>query len=89
MGPDSSLAALILAVPLPLSAGDPARAVALAGAMAVAVGLIGIVAGLAKLGLERGPGPTSSPVMQVLRQVALCPPAFPRRDGLPAKRPLF
>ena len=50
MGPDSSLAALILAVLLPLSAGDPARAVALAGAMAIAVGLIGIVAGLAKLG---------------------------------------
>ena len=50
MGPDSALAALILAVLLPLSAGDPARAVALAGAMALAVGLIGIVAGLAKLG---------------------------------------
>ena len=50
MGPDSSLAALILAVVLPLSAGDPARAVALAGAMAIAVGLICIVAGLAKLG---------------------------------------
>ncbi len=50
MGPDSSLAALILAVLLPLAAGDPARAVALAGAMAIAVGLIGIVAGLAKLG---------------------------------------
>ena len=40
MGPDSSLAALILAVVLPLAAGDPARAVALAGAMAIAVGLI-------------------------------------------------
>ncbi len=38
MGPDSSLAALILAVVLPLAAGDPARAVALAGAMALAVG---------------------------------------------------
>jgi len=50
MGPDSALAALILAVVLPLSAGDPARAVALAGAMALAVGLIGIAAGLAKLG---------------------------------------
>jgi len=50
MGPDSSLAALILAVLLPLSAGDPARAVALAGAMAIAVGLIGIVAGLGRLG---------------------------------------
>jgi len=50
VGPDSALAALILAVLLPLSAGDPARAVALAGAMAIAVGLIGLVAGLAKLG---------------------------------------
>jgi high affinity sulfate transporter 1 len=50
MGPDSSLAALILAVVLPLAAGDPARAVALAGAMAIAVGLICIGAGLAKLG---------------------------------------
>ena len=50
MGPDSSLAALILAVVLPLAAGDPARAVALAGAMALAVGLICIAAGLAKLG---------------------------------------
>ncbi len=50
MGPDSSLAALILAVVLPLAAGDPARAVALAGAMALAVGLICVAAGLAKLG---------------------------------------
>jgi len=50
MGPDSSLAALMLAVVLPLAAGDPARAVALAGAMAIAVGLICIAAGLAKLG---------------------------------------
>jgi high affinity sulfate transporter 1 len=50
LGPDSSLAALILAVVLPLSAGDPARAVALAGMMAIAVGLICIGAGLAKLG---------------------------------------
>jgi high affinity sulfate transporter 1 len=50
LGPDSSLAALILAVVLPASAGDPARAVALAGAMAIAVGLICIGAGLSKLG---------------------------------------
>ena len=50
VGPDSALAALILAVLLPLAAGDPARAVALAGAMAIAVGVIGFVAGLAKLG---------------------------------------
>jgi high affinity sulfate transporter 1 len=50
LGPDSSLAALILAVILPLSAGDPMRAVALAGALAVVSGLVCIVAGLAKLG---------------------------------------
>ena len=50
LGPDSALAALILAVVLPLSAGDPARAVVLAGAMAIAVGLICVAAGLARLG---------------------------------------
>ena len=50
LGPDSSLAALILAVVLPLSAGDPARAVALAGMMAVVSGLVCIVAGLLRLG---------------------------------------
>ena len=50
LGPDSSLAALILAVVLPLSAGDPARAIALAAAMAVVSGLLLIVAGLAGLG---------------------------------------
>jgi len=50
LGPDSSLAAVILAVVLPLSGGDPMRAVALAGAMAVISGSVCIVAGLAKLG---------------------------------------
>ena len=50
LGPDSSLAALILAVVLPRSAGDPARAVALAGMMAVVSGLVCIVAGLLRLG---------------------------------------
>ena len=35
LGPDSSLAAVILAVVLPLSGGDPLRAVALAGTMAI------------------------------------------------------
>jgi MFS superfamily sulfate permease-like transporter len=39
LGPDSSLAALILAVVLPLSGGDPARAVAIAGMMAVVSGM--------------------------------------------------
>ena len=38
LGPDSSLAAVILAVVLPLSGGDPQRAVALAGMMAVVSG---------------------------------------------------
>ena len=50
LGPDSSLATLILATILPLSAGDPARAVALAGAMAVVAGLVCILAGLFRLG---------------------------------------
>ena len=38
LGPDSSLAAVILGVVLPLSGGDPVRAVALAGMMAVVSG---------------------------------------------------
>jgi high affinity sulfate transporter 1 len=50
LGPDSSLAAVILAVVLPLSGGDPVRAVALAGAMAVVSGLACILAGVARLG---------------------------------------
>jgi len=50
LGPDSSLAAVILAVVLPLSGGDPLRAVALAGMMAVVSGTLCIVAGLARLG---------------------------------------
>ena len=50
LGPDSSLAAVILAVVLPLSGGDPMRAIALASMMAVVSGLVCIVAGLARLG---------------------------------------
>src|SRR5262245_53002778 len=50
LGPDSSLAALILAVVLPLSGGDPHRAVAPAGMMAIFSGLICIAAGLGRLG---------------------------------------
>jgi len=50
LGPDSSLAALILAVVLPLSAGDPQRAIALAGMMAVVSGMLCILAGAARLG---------------------------------------
>ena len=50
LGPDSSLVALILGVVLPLSAGDPQRALALAGMMAVVSGLLCIAAGAARLG---------------------------------------
>lgn len=45
--------------------------------------------GLAKLGLALGPRSFTSPAVQTLHQVSTCPPTFPRRDGLPAKRPLF
>lgn len=50
LGPDSALAAVILAVILPLSGGDPTRAIVLAGSMAIVSGLICIAAGLARLG---------------------------------------
>jgi high affinity sulfate transporter 1 len=50
LGPDSSLAAVILAVVQPLSAGDPARAVALASMMAIVSGLVCILVGVMKLG---------------------------------------
>ncbi|RPI47484.1 MAG: sulfate permease, partial [Betaproteobacteria bacterium] len=50
LGPDSALAAVILAVVLPLSGGDPQRAVALAGMMAIVSGLVCVAAGLARLG---------------------------------------
>ncbi len=44
--------------------------------------------GLAPLGL-RSRGRSAEPSMQVLEQIEACPPAYPRRDGVPAKRPLF
>ena len=50
LGPDSSLAAIILGTVLPLSGGDPARAVALAGAMAIVSGVVCLFAGIARLG---------------------------------------
>ena len=50
LGPDSSLAAVIAAVILPLGGDDPETAVALAGALAVITGLIILVAGIARLG---------------------------------------
>ncbi len=50
LGPDSSLAAVILAVVLPLSGGDPERAVTVASLMALVSGLVCILIGLLRLG---------------------------------------
>src|SRR5690349_4821422 len=50
LGPDSSLAAIILAVVLPLSAGDPNRAIVVASPLAVVSGAVCILAGVARLG---------------------------------------
>jgi high affinity sulfate transporter 1 len=50
LGPDSSLAAVIAAVILPLGGDDPETAVALAGVLAILTGLIILVAGIARLG---------------------------------------
>ena len=50
LGPDSALAAVILAVVLPLSAGDSQHAVAVAGMMAIVSGIVCVAAGLARLG---------------------------------------
>ncbi len=50
LGPDSSLAALVLAVVLPLSGGDPQRAMALAAMMALVSGALCVLAGAARLG---------------------------------------
>jgi len=50
LGPDSALAAVILAVVLPLAAGDPQRAIGVGGAMAIVSGIVCGAAGLARLG---------------------------------------
>jgi len=50
LGPDSSLAALIAATVLPLAAGDPVRAMSLAGMLAILSGSFCIAAGLFKFG---------------------------------------
>lgn len=50
LGPDSALAAPILAVVLQASGGDPARAVAVASMMAIVSGLVCIAMGLLRLG---------------------------------------
>ena len=50
LGPDSALVALILGVVLPLSGGDPRRAVALAAMTALVSGAVCVLAGIARLG---------------------------------------
>ena len=50
LGPDSSLAPLILTVVLQLAADSPEHAVLLAGAMAIVSGVVSITAGVARLG---------------------------------------
>ena len=50
LGPDSSLVALVLAVVLPLSVGDPQWAIALAGMIAIVSGSLCVLAGTARLG---------------------------------------
>jgi high affinity sulfate transporter 1 len=50
LGPDSALAPVILAVVLPLSVGEPQRAVAISGMMAIVCGVVCVTMGLARLG---------------------------------------
>ncbi|MEN6489842.1 MAG: SulP family inorganic anion transporter, partial [Smithella sp.] len=50
LGPDSALAALIAATILPLAAGNPDKAIALAGMLAILSGALCILAGLARFG---------------------------------------
>lgn len=44
---------------------------------------------LAVLGLRLGHRSASGPLVQILIQAAACPEMYPRRDGMPTKRPLF
>ena len=44
---------------------------------------------LSVLGLRPTARPTTSATLQVLEQIAPCPDRYPRRTGIPAKRPLF
>jgi len=60
LGPDSSLVALILGVVLPLSAGDPQRAVALAGMLALVSGALDDAAVEAYLESLPGVGPKTA-----------------------------
>lgn len=46
-------------------------------------------AGLATLGMRVGPRHRGGTALQELQQVEPCPERYPRRNGVPAKRPLF
>jgi high affinity sulfate transporter 1 len=50
LGPDSSLLPLVAAAIVPLAAGDPARSIALAGALTIMAGILCLIAALARLG---------------------------------------
>jgi len=50
LSPDSALTAVILAAVLPLSAGDPQRAIAVAAGIAIVSGVVCMAAGFARLG---------------------------------------
>jgi high affinity sulfate transporter 1 len=50
LGPDSSLATVIFGVVSPLAVGDPHRAIAVAGVMALVSGAILVIGGIARLG---------------------------------------
>ncbi len=50
LGPDSSLAPIIASSVLPLAGGDPERAVALAGLLAILMGVVLVAGGLLRLG---------------------------------------
>ena len=50
LGPDSSLATVILGVVLPLAGEDTARSIALASTMAIVSGMVCILAGVSRLG---------------------------------------
>jgi len=50
LGPDSALAGLVAATILPLSGGSTDKAIALAGMLAILMGAVAILAGIARLG---------------------------------------
>ena len=44
---------------------------------------------VAEAGLDATVRVGDSPTVQVLAQRTVCPAAYPRRDGVPTKQPLF